>query len=69
MSLELLNEAGQPVLAYDILRCWVSEYVALPDLDANAGVIAIQRITLQNLGGRRDPSVVEPVEPSFSDPA
>lgn len=69
VSLELLNEAGQPVLAYDILRCWVSEYVALPDLDANAGVIAIQRITLQNEGWRRDPSVVEPVEPSFSDPA
>jgi phage tail-like protein len=67
--LELLNEAGQIVLVYEIFRCWVSEYVALPDLDANAGVIAIQRMTLQNQGWRRDPSVLEPAEPSFSDPA
>lgn len=67
--LELLNEAGQVVLVYDIFRCWVSEYVALPDLDANHGVVAIQRITLQNEGWRRDTSVVEPPEPSFSDPA
>lgn len=67
--LELLNEAGQTVMAYDIYRCWVSEYVALPGLDANAGVVAIQRMTLQNEGWKRDLSVVEPAEPSFSDPA
>jgi phage tail-like protein len=67
--LELLNEAGQTVMAYDIYRCWVSEYVALPDLDANAGVLAIQRMTLQNEGWKRDLSVVEPVAPSSSDPA
>ena len=33
--IELLNEAGQVVLVYNIYRCWVSEYHALPDLDAN----------------------------------
>jgi phage tail-like protein len=67
--LELLNEAGQIVLAYKIFRCWVSEYAALPELDANAGVVAIQRITIQNEGWSRDTSVVEPVEPSISVPA
>jgi len=69
VTLELLNEAGQVVLAYNIFRCWVSEYVALPDLDANRGVIAIQRITLENEGWSRDTSVVEPPEPSIPDPA
>ena len=66
--LELLNEAGQVVIAYKIYRCWVSEYEALPDLDANANAIAIQHIKLENEGWSRDLSVVEPVEPSFSNP-
>lgn len=61
--LEFYNEAGQLVLAYKIYRCWVSEYVALPDLDADANAIAIQHIKLENEGWERDTSVVEPPEP------
>jgi phage tail-like protein len=66
--LELLNEAGQIVMAYKIYRCWVSEWQALPDLDANANAIAIQHIKLENEGWERDLSVVEPAEPSFNNP-
>jgi phage tail-like protein len=62
--LDLYNEAGQLVLSYKIYRCWVSEYQILPDLDANAGAIAIEQITLENEGWERDHSVKEPVEPS-----
>src|SRR3970040_414853 len=61
--LELYNEAGQLVLAYRIYRCWVSEYQALPDLDANANAIAIQTLKLENEGWERDPEVKEPSEP------
>ena len=60
--LELYNEAGQLVMAYKIFRCWVSEYQALPDLDANAAAVAIEHIKLENEGWERDPSVTEPVE-------
>ena len=67
--LEVYNEAGQLVLAYKIFRCWVSEYQALPDLDANANAIAIQHIKLENEGWERDTSVGEPAEPSFTEPA
>ena len=67
--LELYNEAGQLVLAWKIYRCWVSEYQALPDLDANANAIAIARIKLENEGWERDYDVVEPAEPSFNEPA
>ena len=63
--LELLNEAGQVVLRYMVFRCWVSEYVALPELDADAHAVAIQRIVLENEGWERDTSVVEPQEPSL----
>src|SRR5262249_27104848 len=60
--LEVYNEAGQLVLTYKIYRCWVSEYQALPALDANANAIAIQHIKLENEGWERDVEVQEPVE-------
>ena len=62
--LEFYNEAGQLALAYNVYRCWVSEYVALPDLDANANAVAIESIRLENEGWERDTSVVEPTAPS-----
>jgi phage tail-like protein len=62
--IELYNEAGQKVIAYNVYRCWVSEYQYLPDLDANANAIAIQHIKIENEGFARDASVVEVAEPS-----
>jgi phage tail-like protein len=67
--LEHYNEAGQKVLAYKIFRCWVSEYVAMPDLDANANAVAIQHIALENEGWERDTSVTEPTEISYTSTA
>ena len=64
--IELYNEAGQKVQAYFVYRCWVSEWQALPDLDANANAVAIQHIKLENEGWERDTSVTEQVEPSFN---
>jgi phage tail-like protein len=63
MIIDMFNEAGQKVLSYKIYRCWVSEYQALPDLDANANAVAIQHIKLENEGWERDTTVVEPSEP------
>jgi phage tail-like protein len=67
--IDLFNEAGQKVISYKVFRCWVSEYQALPDLDANAGAVAIQHIKLENEGWERDLDVTEPTEPSFTIPA
>jgi phage tail-like protein len=61
--IEIYNEAGQLVLAYRVFRCWVSEFQAVPDLDANANAVAIQHLKLENEGWERDTSVVEPTEP------
>ena len=66
--IELYNEAGQLVLAYKVFRAWVSEYQALPDLDANANAVAIQHIKLETEGIERDVEVAEPTEPSFVAP-
>ena len=67
--IELHNEAGQLVMAYKVFRCWPSQFQALPDLDANANAVAIQRIVLENEGWERDYAVVEPKEPGFNEPA
>src|SRR5215470_4258293 len=67
LLIEVYNEAGQLALAYKVFRCWVSEFQALPDLDANGNAaVAIQHIKLENEGWERDPEVPEPAEPSLT---
>lgn len=63
LLLELYNEAGQLAIVYRIYRCWVSEYQALPDLNANVSSVLIEYIKLENEGWERDAEVSEPVEP------
>ena len=63
--IEVYNEAGQLALAYNVFRAWVSEFTALPDLDANANAVAIQTLKLENEGWSRDLAVVELPEVSF----
>ena len=66
--IDVFNEAGQKAISYKIYRCWVSEYQALPDLDANANAVAIEHIKIENEGWEKDISVTEPAEPSFNEP-
>jgi phage tail-like protein len=67
--IEFYNEAGQLAIAYKVYRCWVSEFTAQPDLDANANAVAIQSIKLENEGWERDYDATEPTEPSFTEPS
>ncbi len=69
VTIELMNEAGQVVIAYNVFRCWVSEFQAQADLDANANAVVIQHLKLENEGWERDYAVVEPSEPTFTEPA
>jgi phage tail-like protein len=62
LIIELLNENGQIAKVYKVYRCWVSEYQALPELDANANAVAIEHIKLENEGWERDVEVAEPIE-------
>lgn len=66
ITIELYNDAGQVAVRYFVYRCWVSEFQALPELDANANAIAIQTLKLENEGWKRDTSLTPPVEPSFA---
>ena len=60
--LDVFNEAGQKAISYKIFRCWVSEYQATPEFDANANAVAIQTLKLECEGWERDDAVTEPTE-------
>jgi phage tail-like protein len=68
ITIEIYNEAGQLAIAYNVYRCWVSEFQAVPELDANANAVAIQTLKLENEGWLRDDQVKEPTEPTFTVP-
>jgi phage tail-like protein len=69
LIIEVYNEAGQLAIAYKVYRCWVSEFQAQADLDANANAVLIQHIKLENEGWERDYDVTEPTEEAFTEPA
>jgi phage tail-like protein len=69
IRIELLNEAGQVAKAWNCFRCWVSEYQALGELDANANAVVFETCVIQNEGWERDYDVAEPSEPTFEEPA
>ena len=60
--IDVFNEQGSKVLSYKLYRCWVSEYQALPELDAKGDAVMIQTIKIENEGWERDTSVTEPTE-------
>ena len=64
LIIEVYNEAGQVAFAYKVYRCWVSEFQAVPDLDASANAVSIQTLKLENEGWEPVSVVIEPKEPS-----
>jgi phage tail-like protein len=62
ITVDVFNESGQKVLAYNLFRCWVSEYTALPQLDAATAAVAIEAVKLEVEGWERDIAVAEPPE-------
>ena len=60
----LRNEAGLLAAAWNIYGSWVSQYEAMPELDAMGNAVAIEHLALENEGWERDHSVGEPTEPT-----
>jgi len=61
--INVLNLQGTVAISYRLYRAWVSEYQALPEMDAGSmNAVGIQTITLQHEGWQRDTAVVEPTE-------
>jgi phage tail-like protein len=64
LTVDIFNEAGLKALSYNLYRAWVSEYQALPDLDAGANAVAITTIKLEFEWFERDLAVVEAQGPA-----
>ena len=62
LVIDLLNLQGTPVQSFIVHRCWVSEFTALPEVDASGNAVAIRTLVLQNEGWERDLAVTEPTE-------
>lgn len=62
ITIELYNLQGVKVRAWNVFRCWVSEFTAVPELDANANGVAFETLVLQNEGFMRDEAVLEAAE-------
>ena len=61
--INVLNLQGTVAISYKLFRAWVSEYQALPELDAGSmNTVGIQTLTLQHEGWERDTGVNEPSE-------
>jgi phage tail-like protein len=61
--INVMNLQGVPAISYVLRRAWVSEFQALPEMDANAmNTVGIQTITIQYEGFVRDAAVAEPTE-------
>ena len=56
---DVFDEAGVRFMSYKFFLSWVSEYQAMPELDASAEAVAIQSIKIENEGWescqRREP--------------
>ncbi len=62
LVIELYNLQGVKVRAWRVFRCWVSEFMAVPELDSNGNAVAFESLVLQNEGFERDEAVVEVAE-------
>lgn len=60
--IEVLNLQGTAAMALKLSRCWVSEFQALPEMDANANAVAIQSVKFEFENFAFDPAIAEPAE-------
>ena len=57
IRIELCTKSGRVLLAFNVYRCWPSEYQALSNLDADSDSLAIEKLVLQHEGWERDYSI------------
>lgn len=62
ITIKVCNLQGTTVMSYNVYNCWVSEYQALPELDASGNAVMIRTIKLENEGWERDIQIKEKAE-------
>lgn len=62
VTVEVMNMQATSVMAFILHRAWVSEFQALPEMDANANAVAITTLKLEYEGFTLSQKPSEPVE-------
>ncbi len=65
LTIEVYNEAGMKVVAYNVRNAWVSEFHGASDLDGVGNGLIVESLVLQNEGWERDAAIVDVTEPTF----
>ena len=55
--IQLIDDSGNVLMAFMVYRCWISEYTALTDLDADDDSLAMEVLVLHHEGWERDYSI------------
>ncbi len=55
--IELLDDTGKILMAFNVYRCWPSEYVALSDLDGGDRSFPMEILVLENEGWERNDEI------------
>lgn len=53
MQIEVYNQAGQPVLRYNLYNCLPSEYTPLREPSSKANAVALASMTIEHEGWDR----------------
>lgn len=62
VTVEVLNLQATPVLGFVLHRAWVSEFQAIPEMDANANAVAISTLKIEYEGFTLADQPTEPTE-------
>jgi phage tail-like protein len=54
LAIQEFDAAGKLLSTYRVSGCWVSEFSALPELDAGANAVIIETLSLETEGWERD---------------
>ena len=65
IQIELYDQAGRPLLRYNLYNCWPSEFTSLPDLDSEANTVALESMTIEHEGWDRDTTLTPATTPSY----
>jgi phage tail-like protein len=57
VKIEVLDDRGNVTIAFNLFRCWPSEYAAVTGLEAEPESCILQSLTLQTEGWERDVSI------------
>lgn len=63
LVLEVHDPDGHKRLGFILRRCWASRFSAMPELDADSSLLAIDSLMLENEGWQAEPAHPEPTDP------